>query len=263
MSTETLTVGIVDDVATIRLNRADKMNALSSGMRQELAAAFRELPERARAIVLTGSGRAFCAGQDLADGAAAHAGGATTLDLEATLRDEYEPLLKLIYDCPVPTIAAVNGVAAGAGANLALAADIVVAARSASFIQAFNRIGLIPDAGGTYWLPRLVGHARAMGMCLLAEPIDAATAAEWGLIWQVVNDDALEAHVAEMAGRLAKGPTVAHRLAKAALRASGENTLDDQLALEAKLQGEAGRTRDFMEGVMAFLEKRPARYEGR
>lgn len=258
MSFRTIDYVVADGVATIRLNRPDKMNALSAAMRHELIEALSRAPEEARAVVLTGNGPGFCAGQDLGD-----VRNLAELDLEQVLRDEYEPLLKLIYDCPVPTLCAVNGPAAGAGANLALGADIVVAARSASFLQAFARIGLIPDAGGTYRLPRLVGHARAMGMCLLAEPIPATTAAEWGLIWEVVDDDALESRVAELARRLAAGPTVAYRLIKQAMRASPDNGLPAQLSLEAALQGEAGRTRDFMEGVVAFLEKRAARFEGR
>jgi 2-(1,2-epoxy-1,2-dihydrophenyl)acetyl-CoA isomerase len=258
MSYETIRYDLTDGVATIALNRPDKMNSLSRPMRLELMDALGRGAHEGRCVVLTGSGRAFCAGQDLGDG-----GNAAEIDLERTLAEEYEPLLRLIYDCPVPTIAAVNGVAAGAGANLALAADMVIAAHSASFIEAFARIGLIPDAGGTFWLPRLVGHARAMGMCLTAEPVPAERAAEWGLIWEAVEDDLLETRVRELALRLAQGPTVAYRLTKQALRAAPSNTLDAQLELEAKLQGEAGRTRDFAEGVMAFLEKRKPRYEGR
>ncbi|MEL6196650.1 MAG: enoyl-CoA hydratase-related protein [Pseudomonadota bacterium] len=254
-----------DGVATITLNRPARMNALTSEMRRLLIDALIAAPQEARAVVITGSGTAFCAGQDLSDGSDAQAGGrgAADIDLERTLAEEYEPMLRLIADCPVPVIAAVNGVAAGAGANLALAADMVIAGQSASFIQAFARIGLIPDAGGTYWLPRLVGQARAMGMCLTAEPIDAARAAEWGLIWEVVPDDALAAHVSALARRLSTGPTVAYHLAKQALRASAENGFEAQLALEARLQGQAGKTRDFTEGVLAFLEKRAARFEGR
>jgi 2-(1,2-epoxy-1,2-dihydrophenyl)acetyl-CoA isomerase len=243
-------------VTTLRLDRPARMNALNTPLRRALIDALASLPAATRAVVLTGTGRAFCAGQDLGDGTG-------EIDLERVLREEYEPLLRLIAECPVPTLAAVNGVAAGAGANLALAADIVVAGQSASFIEAFSRIGLIPDAGGTHRLPRLVGHARAMGMCLTAEPIDAARAADWGLIWEVVPDDALASHVDGLARRLAEGPTVAYRLTKEALRASASHDLEAQLALEAKLQGEAGRTRDFAEGVLAFLEKRPARFEGR
>lgn len=258
MAYDTIEYGVEEAVAIIRLNRPEKMNALSAAMRRELIDALSRAPGEARAIVLTGNGPGFCAGQDLGD-----VGSLADLDLDQILRDEYEPLLKLLYDCPVPTLCAVNGAAAGAGANLALGADIVVAARSASFLQAFARIGLIPDAGGTYWLPRLIGQARAMGMSLLAEPVPAATAAEWGLIWEVVEDDALESRAAELARRLAGGPTAAYRLIKQALRASPGNALQAQLDLEATLQAEAGRTRDFMEGVMAFLQKRAARFEGR
>ncbi|MEM1383800.1 MAG: enoyl-CoA hydratase-related protein [Pseudomonadota bacterium] len=258
MPYETIDYMLDTDVATIRLNRPDRMNSLSAQMRRELLDALAKAPTQARAVVLTGSGRGFCSGQDLAD-----AGSFAEIDLGRTLAEEYEPLLNLIYDCPVPTICAVNGAAAGAGANLALAADMVIAARSAVFIQAFARIGLITDAGGTYWLPRLVGQARAMGMCLTTDPISAEQAADWGLIWEVVDDDALGSHAAALAAKLAAGPTVAYRLVKQALRASWSNSLPDQLALEAQLQGQAGQTRDFMEGVAAFLEKRPPRYEGR
>ena len=258
MSYETLLYAVAGDVATVTLNRPDRMNCLNAVMRAELLDALTRAPREARAVVLTGAGRGFCAGQDLGD-----TGNIADLNLERVLREEYEPLLKLVYDCPVPLICAVNGAAAGAGANLALAADVVIAARSAVFLEAFTRIGLIPDAGGTYWLPRLAGMARAMGMCLFADPIPASQAAEWGLIWEVVDDDQLDDRVAELAGRLATGPTEAYRLTKLALRQSMSNDLETQLALEARLQGEAGRTRDFMEGVAAFLEKRPASYEGR
>jgi 2-(1,2-epoxy-1,2-dihydrophenyl)acetyl-CoA isomerase len=258
MRYETLLYAVAGDVATVTLNRPDRMNCLNAAMRSELLDALTRAPRDARAVILTGAGRGFCAGQDLGD-----AGNVADLNLERVLREEYEPLLKLVYDCPVPIICAVNGAAAGAGANLALAADVVIAAHSAVFLEAFTRIGLIPDAGGTFWLPRLAGMARAMGMCLFADPIPAQQAAEWGLIWQAVNDDQLAAHAAELAGRLAKGPTEAYRLTKQALRQSMANDLETQLALEAKLQGEAGRTRDFMEGVTAFLEKRPADFKGR
>ena len=258
MSYETIAFETADDVVTIRLNRPDRMNSLSTTMRRELIDAMTRAPQEGRVVVITGSGRGFCAGQDLGD-----VGSFEDLNLEATLREEYEPLLNLIYDCPIPTLCSVNGAAAGAGANLALAADIVIAARSASFLEAFARIGLVPDAGGTYWLPRLVGMGRAMGMSLLAEPISAETAAEWGLIWEVVDDEILNARTGELATKLAKGPTAAYRLIKQALRASPSNSLQEQLALEASLQGQAGATRDFREGVMAFLEKRPARYQGR
>jgi 2-(1,2-epoxy-1,2-dihydrophenyl)acetyl-CoA isomerase len=257
MGYETITVTEADGVATITLNRAEVMNALSSRLRGELLAAIQAASGTARCIVLTGAGRAFCSGQDLQD---AMALGQT--DLGRILAEEYEPLLKAIYDCPVPTIAAVNGAAAGAGANLALACDVVIACESASFIQAFTRIGLIPDAGGTYWLPRQVGMARAMGAALFAEKISARQAVDWGMIWEAVPDEGFAAHVAARAGALAAGPTVAYRLVKEALRASPANGLEAQLALEARLQSEAGATVDFREGVAAFLEKRPARFQG-
>jgi len=255
MTYQTITYGVDAGIATLTLNRPEVMNALTSAMRAEMLAAVTDSGQTARVLVITGAGRAFCSGQDLADAGAA-------LDMEATLRNEYEPLLRAIYDCPVPVIAAVNGAAAGAGANLALAADVVIAAESASFIQAFTRIGLIPDAGGTYWLPRQVGFARAMGAMLFAEKISAAQAAAWGMIWETVPDAGFAAHIAARAATLAKGPTVAYCGVKQALRASSSNDLDAQLSLEARLQGGCGQTRDFKEGVLAFLEKRTARFEG-
>ncbi len=258
MTYQTITLTIDEGVAVLRLNRPEVMNALNSQMRAEILHAVKEAPKAARVLVLTGEGRAFCSGQDLAD-----RGNAANLDLERTLRDEYEPMLKAIFDCPVPTVAAVNGPAAGAGANLALSADVVIAAEGASFIQAFTRIGLIPDAGGTYWLPRQVGFARAMGACLFAEKVSARQAADWGMIWEAVPDDAFAAHWAGRARHLAQGPTEAYRNLKTAIRQSFANDLPGQLALEARLQGDCGRTRDFREGVVAFLEKRPAVFEGR
>lgn len=258
MTYETLIYAVEADVARIVLNRPDTRNALTGQMRRELRHALERAPEEARALVLTGAGKGFCAGQDLGE-----ARSVADLDLEGVLRDEYTPLLKALHDCPIPTLCAVNGAAAGAGANIALAADVVVAARSAVFMQAFARIGLIPDAGGSWLLPRMVGLPRALGMCLFAEPIPAGRAADWGLIWEVVEDDQLDARATELAQRLANGPTLAYRLAKQALRASGANALEVQLDLEARLQGQAGRSRDFTEGVLAFVEKREARFEGR
>ncbi len=245
-------------IAVLTLNRPEVMNALNARMRAEILDALARTGEKARVLVLTGAGRAFCSGQDLADG-----GNAATLDLERTLRDEYEPMLHSIVECPIPTIAAVNGVAAGAGANLALAADVVIASEAASFVQAFTRIGLIPDAGGTYWLPRQVGFARAMGAALFAEPVSARQAADWGMIWEAVPEADFERHWRARAAQLATGPTAAYARLKTALRASPGNDLHEQLALEARLQGECGRSRDFREGVTAFLEKRPPRFEGR
>ena len=258
MNFETISVTVTDGVGVITLARPEMMNALNRQMRAELTHALRDLAKRARVIVLTGSGRAFCSGQDLGDG-----GSAAKIDLERTLREEYEPMLRAIYDAPVPVIAAVNGAAAGAGANLALAADVVIAQESAVFIQAFSRIGLIPDAGGTFFLPRQIGLARAMGAMLFAERIPARQAADWGMIWEAVPDEAFEGAWQARARALADGPTIALGAMRKALRAGLSNTLSEQLALEAQLQAKAGHTRDFQEGVLAFLEKRPARFEGR
>lgn len=258
MDYQTITYEVADDVAVITLNREDKMNALNAQMRAEIADAALQAPKDARVMVLTGKGRAFCSGQDLSDRA-----NAANLDMERTLRDEYGPMLRAIYDSPIPTISAVNGAAAGAGANLALAADVVIAAESAYFLQAFTRIGLIPDAGGTYWLPRQVGFARAMGAALFAEPVPARQAVEWGMIWEAIPDENFTNHWQKRAEKLAHGPTVAYAKVKEALRQSMSNDLTEQLELEAKLQGDCGDTRDFKEGVLAFLEKRPARFEGR
>jgi len=258
MNYQTIRLTVRDDLAVLTLNRPDVMNALNTQMRAEITHAVKEAEKNARVLVMTGKGRAFCSGQDLGDG-----GNAANLDLERTLRDEYVPMLKAIFDCTIPTIAAVNGAAAGAGANLALACDVVIATESAVFLQAFARIGLIPDAGGTYWLPRQMGSAKAMGAALFAEPVTARQASDWGMIWEAVSDEEFADHWYGRAAKLAAGPTVAYSNAKKAIRGSFDNNLDEQLALEAHLQGECGETRDFKEGVLAFLEKRPARYEGR
>ncbi|NCO87373.1 MAG: 2-(1,2-epoxy-1,2-dihydrophenyl)acetyl-CoA isomerase [Rhodobacterales bacterium] len=247
-----------DDIAVLSLNRPEVMNALNAQMRAEITHAVKSAQTAARVLVITGIGRAFCSGQDLGDG-----GNAANLDLERTLRDEYVPMLKAIFDCTIPTIAAVNGAAAGAGANLALAADVVIASEDAYFVQAFTRIGLIPDAAGTYWLPRQIGAARAMGAALFADKIMAKQAADWGMIYETAPAPAFEAHWMARAAHLAKGPTEAYRHVKTAMRASFGNTLDEQLSLEAQLQGACGQTRDFREGVVAFLQKRAPRYEGR
>lgn len=258
MEYHTIELTYTDGYAVVTLTRSEVLNALNTQMRAELLHALGIASKEARAIVLTGEGKAFCSGQDLGDRTSV-----ANANLERTLRDEYVPLLRAIFDCPVPTISAVNGPAAGAGANLALAADVVIASESAVFLQAFTRIGLIPDAGGTYWLPRQVGFARAMGAALFAEPVSARQAADWGMIWEAVADAEFETHWRKRAATLAAGPTVAYQQTKEALRASYNNTLEEQLLLEAKLQGRCGKTRDFREGVLAFLEKRPAEYEGR
>jgi 2-(1,2-epoxy-1,2-dihydrophenyl)acetyl-CoA isomerase len=257
MDYETITYALTDDVALITLNRADKMNALTTQMRAELTHAVTEGGRAARVVVLTGAGRAFCSGQDLAD----RAGGVA--DLEKTLREEYAPLLRAIINCPVPTIAAVNGPAAGAGANIALAADVVFATESAYFMQAFTRIGLIPDAGGTYALPRQMGMAKAMGAALFADKITARQADDWGMIWQAVPDAEFDAHWRTKAAQLAAGPTAAYAEVKKAIRASWDNGLEDQLSLEAEAQGRCGKSQDFAEGVTAFTQKRSPKFQGR
>lgn len=258
MDYQAIAYDVADGVAVIRLNRPEVKNALNTRMRVELTHAVKTAERQARVLVLTGAGGAFCSGQDLADG-----GNVAKLDVERTLRDEYEPLVRALHSCTIPSIAAVNGAAAGAGANLALLADVVIATESAVFLQAFSRIGLMPDVAGTYWLPRQMGFAKAMGAALFAEPITARQADAWGMIWQAVPDAEFEAVWQARAAQLAAGPTEAYMRTKQALRASSENTLDAQLLLESHLQGECGRTRDFTEGVMAFLEKRPAQFEGR
>ncbi|SEM15367.1 Enoyl-CoA hydratase [Roseovarius azorensis] len=255
---QTITLEISEGVAVLCLDRAEKMNALNSQMRAEITDAVAHAGPKARVLVLTGNGRAFCSGQDLSDG-----GNAATLDLERVLREEYVPMLRAITDCPVPTISAVNGPAAGAGANLALAADVVIAAESAYFLQAFARIGLIPDAGGTWFLPRQMGMAKAMGAALFAEPISAQQASDWGMIWEAVSDEGFHAHWRARAAQLAKGPTQTYAAARQAIRDTWNNTLEMQLDLEAKLQGTCGQSRDFKEGILAFLEKRPPHFEGR
>jgi 2-(1,2-epoxy-1,2-dihydrophenyl)acetyl-CoA isomerase len=258
MQYDTITRVDEDGVAVITLNRPEVMNALNTQMRAEITHAVGTAGQSARAVVLTGQGRAFCSGQDLGD-----RGSAANLNLERTLRDEYIPMLMAIVDCPVPVIAAVNGAAAGAGANLALVADITIAAESASFIQAFTRIGLIPDAGGTWVLPRTVGLQKAMGAALFADRITARQAADWGMIWEAVPDAEFDAVWRARAAHLAHGPTEAFKRVKAAMQASFANGLQEQLLLEGQLQGQCGKTRDFKEGVVAFLEKRKPVFEGR
>jgi 2-(1,2-epoxy-1,2-dihydrophenyl)acetyl-CoA isomerase len=255
---DTIRYDLDDGVAILTLNRPEVMNALNVAMRAELTDALRRAGRVARVVVLTGAGRAFCAGQDLGDGDSV-----AKLDLERVLRDEYAPLIQSIADCPVPVIAAVNGAAAGAGSSLALAADVTIAAEGAVFVQAFTRIGLGADAGATWALPRRVGHARALGMALFAESLPARQAADWGLIWEAVPDTLFDAHWRARARHLAHGPTLAYRAIRQAMRASAGNDLPAQLTLEAEAQGRCGQSRDFREGVLAFHEKRPPRFEGR
>lgn len=259
---DTILVKTDGPLRTITLNRPDKLNAFNEDMHLAFRAALEAArdDDSCRAVLLTGAGRGFCAGQDLGDRDPAKG---DMPDLGETLRTFFNPNIRLIRDMPKPTIAAVNGAAAGAGANIALACDIVLAARNAKFLQAFARIGLIPDAGGSWTLTRLVGPARARGLSMLAEPLSAETAAEWGLIWKAVDDDALMAEATDMASRLANGPTTGLTLTKQAILAATESTLEEQLEREAELQARAGATTDYREGVSAFLEKRAPRFTGR
>ena len=260
MAYETILLDIADDVATVTLNRPDKLNAISNEMHGELRAALKEIKAaKARALVLTGAGRAFSAGADL--GAVGEPSEEKT-DIGLLLEKHYNPLVRGLHRLPMPVIAAVNGIAAGAGANIARASDLVFAARSASFIQAFIKIGLIPDAGGTFVLPRLIGLQRAMGLAITGEPIDAETAAEWGLIWKCVDDDKLMEEVGKFARHLATQPTRAIGLIKRALYAAPGNDLDHQLQLERHLQRVAGYGDDYREGVRAFLDKRAPSFTG-
>ncbi|MEM9855202.1 MAG: enoyl-CoA hydratase-related protein, partial [Pseudomonadota bacterium] len=220
-----------EGIARITLSRPEVMNALNGQMRAEITHAVKAASRTARVVVITGEGRSFCSGQDLGD-----RGTAASIDLERTLRDEYVPMLEAIVACPVPTIAAVNGAAAGAGANLALCADVVIATESAFFLQAFTRIGLIPDAGGTWFLPRQIGLAKAMGAALFADRISAKQASDWGMIWEAVPDEVFAEHWKRRAAHLAQGPTLAFANIKKALRAADDARLTEQMVLEAQLQ---------------------------
>jgi len=258
-----LLVAVGNGVATLTLNRPDRLNALTPALHEALAAGLARASddERVRAVLITGAGRGFCAGQDLAD--RKQAPGEAPREVGHDLERYYNPLVRRLRSLEKPVIAAVNGVAAGAGMSLALACDIVIAAGSASFIQAFSRIGLVPDAGSSWLLPRLVGSARALGLMLTGEALPAERAAEWGLIWKTVPDAALMPEARGLAERLAQGPTRGLGLIKRALNRSLTNSLEAHLDLERELQREAGRTEDYREGVAAFLEKRPARFTGR
>jgi len=246
-------------VARVTLNRPDRLNSFTAAMHAELRDALANLGD-ARVVVLTGAGRGFCAGQDLNDRAVAPG---KAVDLGETVQACWNPLIRTLTSMPQPVIARVNGVAAGAGANIALACDIVVAAKSAKFIQSFSAIGLIPDSGGTWALPRLVGQARALGLALTGEPLPAEKAAEWGLIWKAVEDDRLDDDVDAIANKLASQPPLGLAAIKEMIRSSWQYSLDEELERQAGSMRRLGFTEDYREGVAAFLEKRTPTFTGR
>lgn len=262
MSQPSILLEIDQGVALLTLNRPDNLNSFNAEMHDQMRAALSQIRKDAsvRALVITGSGRGFCAGQDLGDRNVAATD--TAPDLGESIEKRYNPMLRTLRDLPLPVICAVNGVAAGAGANIALACDITLAARSASFIQAFCKIGLIPDSGGTWTLPRLAGMARAKGMALLGDKIPAEQAESWGMIWRCVDDEALMDETMKLARHLATQPTKGLALIKRALNTSVNNSFDEQLDLERDLQRLAGRTDDYREGVAAFMDKRQPSFKG-
>jgi 2-(1,2-epoxy-1,2-dihydrophenyl)acetyl-CoA isomerase len=263
MTYESILYESTGGIARITLNRPDRLNSFTSAMHAELRDALAQVKADAgvRALLLTGAGRGFCAGQDLSDRAVAPGG--TPVDLGESIEKNYRPLILALRNLPLPVVCAVNGVAAGAGANIALACDIVIAGKSASFIQAFCRIGLIPDSGGTFFLPRLVGNARALGLALTGDKLAAEQAAEWGLIWKCVEDADLAATVDALLAQFAQAPTRALAAIKRALYGSAHATLEQQLDHERDVQRELGFGDDYREGVAAFIAKRPPRYTGR
>ena len=266
MSYQTILFEVADGIARLTLNRPDRLNSFNTVMHAEVRAALASLgPEsndasRARVLVITGAGRGFCAGQDLGDRAVAPAGAAA--DLGDSIEKNYKPLVLSLRNLPIPVIGAVNGVAAGAGANIALACDLVVAARSASFVQAFSKLGLVPDSGGTWFLPRLVGTARALGLAFTGEKLTAEQAAQWGLIWSCVDDAEFIGAIDALARQLAAAPTRGLARTKQAIYESWSRSLEQQLDTERDYQRELGHTADYAEGVAAFTQKRAPRFTG-
>lgn len=262
MSYNTIQFEQKNGVATLTLNRPDNLNSFNTEMHGEVRQVMKQVKQDAgiRVLLLTGAGRGFCAGQDLSDRSVAP--GDEAPNLGESIEKNYNPLIRSIVELDKPVICAVNGVAAGAGANISLACDIVLAGRSASFIQGFSKIGLVPDSGGTWTLPRLVGRARAMGLAMLSNKLTAEQAEQWGMIWQVTDDDQLMSEATAMAEHLATQPTKGLGLIKRALTAAGGNSFQEQLDLEKELQTIAGRTYDYGEGVRAFMEKRKPEFKG-
>lgn len=262
---ETMLIELDGPLATLKFNRPDRMNAMNTAMAQEMPEAMTSLidDENVRAILITGEGKGFCAGADLQAMHEGQSGKGPPLEGGANLRRYVNPVLLKMARAPKPIIAAVNGPAAGVGCGIALGSDIVLAGRSAAFIQAFSRIGAVPDGGSSWVLPRLVGYARATAMMMTGEPVSAEDAAQWGMIHQVLDDDALMPAARKLAMRMANGPTKAYATTKEMLVASAGNAFDTQLALESECQDIAFGTQDFLEGVSAFVEKRPARFSGR
>ncbi len=262
MGFENILFEIKDGIAQLTLNRPDKLNSFTQAMHLEVRAAIESIQadKSVRVLVLTGAGRGFCAGQDLSDRAVEP--GAKGVDLGDSVEKFYAPLVLSLRSLPMPVICAVNGVAAGAGANLALACDIVLAAKSASFVEVFCKLGLIPDTGGTWHLPRLIGHARATGLAMLGEKLTAERAEQWGLIWKCVPDEDLMKEALSMAAHFAQAPTKGLAFTKRALQASYANTLPEQLKLEGEMMRELGYSHDYREGVNAFMEKRTPQFKG-
>lgn len=262
MSYETILFSVEQGIARLTLNRPDKLNSFNTAMHAEVRDALgRVAGEGGRVLVLTGAGRGFCAGQDLGDRAVAPGG--QGVDLGDSIENYYKPLVLALRNLPLPVIAAVNGVAAGAGANIALACDLVIATRSSSFIQSFSKLGLVPDSGGTWVLPRLVGNARALGLALLGEKLSAEQAAQWGLIWRCVDDADFKDTIESLAAQLAVAPTRGLARTKQAIYESWEHTLQAQLDQERDFQRELGQSQDYKEGVAAFTAKRTPTFTGR
>ncbi len=261
MAYENIQFAVSGGIARLTFDRPDKLNSFTAAMHAEVKDALARLSgEAARVLVITGAGRGFCAGQDLGDRAVSPGGKGA--DLGESIERNYKPLVLALANLPLPVVAAVNGVAAGAGANIALACDIVIAARSATFIQSFSRLGLVPDSGGTWFLPRLAGSARALGLALLGDKLPAAEAAEWGLIWRCVDDADFAATVDALAAQLAAAPTRGLAATKLAIRSAWNTSLEQALDRERDLQRELGWSKDYAEGVAAFAEKRAARFTG-